>query len=281
MKKLIILAILLTIAICFLTYKIYFPKQDNKEDNTTTFVNDTEENDQNSDQKEDTSEFISTENDKDSRSDNIDTEGVFKMLDFDRRLILKVGQQDDYTCSIYCLAYARAILYNNSDVDPYDYWNDGAVWSAAEFTDLASTNPLDKVLKTAYEQLNKGRPVIIYTSGIYAATPTEKPQQRSADEHFVLLIGYKLSADPENLRPSDFYGADPAAGYKSTEENYIPWIILTDEAPELMLDEYALFAPVDENIHVNTCLAYADTVRWDADLSEAIHPDYVKNTESE
>ena len=56
-----------------------------------------------------------------------DSQQVYRMLDFDRRYVLSIGEQDDYTCSIYCLAYARAILDNNVNVNPYDYWDDGSV----------------------------------------------------------------------------------------------------------------------------------------------------------
>ena len=201
-------------------------------------------------------------------------DNVYKMLDFDRRLILKVGQQEEETCSIYCLAYARAILDSNYSVDPYRYWDDGAVWREAGFRDIASTDPLDKVLVKAYEELDKGRPAIIYTTGTYGVTLTEKPQERSAYEHFILLLGYRANADKDNLKPSDFYGADPASSYKGTEENYVPWIRLEDEAPSLMLNEYALFVPEDPDVHVMTTYAYPDTVRWESESKEIITPNY-------
>ena len=139
-------------------------------------------------------------------------------------------------------------------------------------------NPLDEVLKKAYDQIDSGRPAIIYTSGTYATTVTDKPQDRSASEHFVLLIGFKKNADRNDLKPSDFYGIDPANAYKSTERNYIPWVTLTDTAPAKMLEEYALFVAVDQSAHVKTCIAHADSVRWDTSLSFPINPDYVQES---
>ena len=203
---------------------------------------------------------------------------IYKMLDFDRRLILNIGEQGKENCSIFCLAYAKAILDGSFNVNPYDYWDDGAVWSAAGFHDIAGKDPLDEVLKKAYDQIDSGRPAIIYTSGTYATTVTDKPQDRSASEHFVLLIGFKKNADRNDLKPSDFYGIDPANSYKSTERNYIPWVTLTDTAPAKMLEEYALFVADDQSAHVKTCIAHADDVRWDTSLSFPINPDYVQES---
>ena len=58
-------------------------------------------------------------------TDFTQAEGVYKVLDFDRRLILKIGPQDESLCSIFCLAYARAILDNDYSSNPYDYYDVG------------------------------------------------------------------------------------------------------------------------------------------------------------
>ena len=196
---------------------------------------------------------------------------IYRMLDFDRRLILNVGQQDPEICSIFCLAYGRAILDGNNDADPYDYYDgDGAVWRWAEFEDIALSDPLDAVLKRAYDEISAGRPVIFLVSDTYAYTATENPASRSAWQHYVLLIGYRKDADYENLKPSDFYGVDPTAGYKSNDENYIPWIVLTDEAPMKSSGEYALYACRGNDKHLELCDAYADSIRWDDKGTEAV-----------
>lgn len=209
-----------------------------------------------------------------------DGEQLYVMLDFDRRLILEVGEQEKEMCSVYSLAYARAILDNNYNADPYDYWDgDGAVWRWADFEDLALDHPLSKVLQIAYDEISRGRPVIIYTSGTYAYTAVSEPVERSSYMHFVLLLGCRIDADYDHLKPSDFYGADAAAGYKLNKEGYVPWVILSDEGPEKVHGEYSLYGPSDPDIHVGTCIAHADTAGWDSDLSEAIYPDYVKEKE--
>ena len=196
------------------------------------------------------------------------------MLDFDRRLILNVGQQDPEICSIFCLAYGKAILDNDYQANPYDYYDgDGAVWRWAGFEDIALSDPLDTALQRAYDEINAGRPVIFFVSDTYAYTATDKPASRSAWQHYVLLIGYKKDADYKHLKPSDFYAVDPTAGYRSNDENYIPWVVLSDEAPETVSGEYALYAYRESDKHVDVCDAYADTARWDDEGSEAIYPE--------
>lgn len=239
----------------------------------------------NNDQKEETVEeenipVEEKEEPKDSnnaaetKTEEEDTRQVYRMLDFDRRLILNVGQQDPEICSIFCLAYGRAILDNDYQANPYDYYDgDGAVWRWAGFEDIALSDPLDTVLRRAYDEINAGRPCIFFVSDTYAFTATEKPASRSAWQHYVLLIGYRKDADYKYLKPSDFYAADPTAGYKSNDENYVPWIVLTDEAPETISGEYALYAYRDSDKHVNVCDAYADSVRWDDKGTDAVYPE--------
>jgi len=213
-------------------------------------------------------------NASETKTEEEDTRQVFRMLDFDRRLILNVGQQDPEICSIFCLAYGRAILDNDYQANPYDYYDgDGAVWRWAGFEDIALSDPLDTVLQRAYDEINAGRPVIFFVSDTYAYTATDKPVSRSAWQHYVLLIGYKKDADYKHLKPSDFYAVDPTAGYRSNDENYIPWVVLSDEAPEKVSGEYALYAYRESDKYVNVCDAYADSVRWDGKGTEAVYPE--------
>ena len=210
-------------------------------------------------------------------TDISEVEGAYKMLDFDRRLILKVGPQDESLCSIFCLAYARGILDNDYSCDPYDYYDgDGAVWYWAEFEDIAYSDPLLKVLQKAYKEIDNGRPTVFYVSGEYATTTGKEKPDRISGQHFVLIIGYRTGADYNNLKPSDFYIADPTGGY-CYQEGCIPWATLTDNSPELMQGEYALFTDSNQKRHVDTCIAKADTAIWNTDLSKPIYPDYIKD----
>ena len=291
MSKTILIALLLTVVVSFLVIKAVLVLDKNTDDTTAQLIQmaqqeaqqQTEEKPQETTQtsqpaqaQTETSPQTTQEPQTQTQSSEEDKETVYKMLDFDRRLILNVGEQGKENCSIFCLGYARAILDGSFNVNPYDYWDDGAVWRDAGFADIAGTDSLDTVLKKAYDQIDSGRPVIIYTKGTYGTTVTDKPQQRSASEHFILLIGFKADADYNNLRASDFYAVDPANAYKSTAENYIPWIEMADEAPAIMVNEYALFTPSDQSSRVKTCLAHADSVRWDTSLSYPINPDYVQ-----
>lgn len=232
-------------------------------------------------EKENTLSVISGEEKKEETAQDGRNDGpqIYRMLDFDRRLILNVGEQDDNVCSIFCLAYARAILDEDYNADPYDYWDEGAVWRWADYEDIAGADPLKKVLQSAYDRIGEGVPVLFYVDGTYAYTVSETPQPRTSNEHFVLIIGYKKDADYADLKPSDFYAADPSAGYKGNTDAYMPWCTLTDESPLKVSGEYALYAPVDPYEHVEVCEAYADTSRWDADRSDPIYPEYVGNEE--
>ena len=201
---------------------------------------------------------------------------LYRMLDFDRRLILQVGQQDEYLCSIFCLAYARGIL-DGKAADPYAYYDgDGAVWRWADFEDIALSDPLEKVLQKAYDEIDAGRPVILFTSGTYAHISDHEEYTRTTGDHYVLLIGHRMDADYQKLKASDFYAADPTRGYSDKEETFVPWVVLTDEAPALVHNEYALYASTDQNVHVPTCVAYADTCTWNSDMKTEIVPDYQK-----
>ena len=267
MKKL-LNKLFICLALPIVLVKAPFLHEQNKE-KPSTEKDSTSLSDKNETINEDKKEDAAADQDETPKEE--DLEGVYRMLDFDRRLILKVGVQDDYMCSVFSLAYARAILDSDYEADPYDYWEDEAVWRLADFDDIAFSDPLLTVLQRAYDEIDEGRPTLFYTSGQYARSVIDPDQTRTSQEHFVLIIGYRADADYKDLKPSDFYCADASAGYGD-----VPWVILTDEAPETMSGEYALYASNDKTKHVKTCLAYADTARWDADESAVIYPNYYK-----
>ena len=275
MKKILILLLICIILMVILVKGIFSVYRNEKKTVEKDENSEIKEEPQKEDNKEETVIVVGAPEDNTEDVDYSELEGVFKMLDFDRRLVLSVGEQDESVCSIFTLAYARAILDSNYSADPYAYFDgDGAVWRLADYGDIASSDPLLKVLQRAYDEINEGRPTIFYVSGDYAYTTGTVPVVRTSGEHFVLIIGYKANADYNNLKPSDFYAADPSGGYRNNSDAHMPWVVLTDDAPELMLGEYALFAETDQSKHVSTCLAYPDQTMWDTDLSKEIHPVY-------
>ncbi|MBQ6218085.1 MAG: C39 family peptidase [Erysipelotrichaceae bacterium] len=231
------------------------------------------------DAKEEKSDQVKEEP-KDNNKETIrkeDDEDFYRMLDFDRRYILNIGVQEDDLCSLFDLAYARAILDEKFDIDPYEYFDgEGADWRKAGFEDIALSDPLSVVLQRAYDQISAGKPVLFYVTDIYGHSAQNEESLRNAYAgHYVLLIGYEENADYEDLEPSDFYAADPSAGYCCEIDSYMPWIVLTDKAPAKTSGEYALYAPVSDK-GIKTCLAYADECNWDADQSKAILPKYIE-----
>ena len=270
MKKILVLLFAFLLLSSALICRFIFAAQRKKEEKIVEVkVEKKEEN------KEETIITEETKEEEIRSEETVNEEGLYKMLDFDRRLILRVGIQDDWVCSIFNLAYARAILDNDYRSDPYDYYDgDGAVWRWAGFEDIALSDPLDKVLQKAYDEIDAGRPTIFYVDGTYAYTTSDDPQPRNSEEHFVLILGYKLSADRNHLKPSDFYGADPSGGYCCGEDSYMPWVTLTDDSPLKVNGEYALYGCSDPKEHVDTCIAYVDTCMWNCDQVNEIMPKY-------
>ena len=117
------------------------------------------------DAKEEKSDQVKEEP-KDNNKETIrkeDDEDFYRMLDFDRRYILNIGVQEDDLCSLFDLAYARAILDEKFDIDPYEYFDgEGADWRKAGFEDIALSDPLSVVLQRAYDQISAGIPVIVH-----------------------------------------------------------------------------------------------------------------------
>ena len=221
---------------------------------------------------------------KNDEDKNAETENILLRISvtysFNNQLIAHGSPKKGNTC-IYCLAYAQAILYNRNNIDPYSYYDgEGAVWRWADYKDIALDNPLPVVLQSAYDEISKGIPVLFYVGDSYAKTAGHEEIIREASEHYVLLIGYRLNADYNNLKASDFYAADPASGYKINQDAYTPWVILTDSAPKTINGEYALFTSDDPDLHVPVVKAYIDTSRWDDSVSDPIPALYYQSNPS-
>ena len=110
-------------------------------------------------------------------------------------------------------------------------WSNGAVWSAGGYTGYSGD--LSACLHTIYNELSAGRPVIVHlknttVSGVNKHanrtstyeyhlsgsgwTQVNYPHIATSDTygHWVCVVGISPTADPDNLKESDFYALDPA-----------------------------------------------------------------------
>ena len=116
--------------------------------------------------------------------------------------INKCGHQPLFSpyCQAFSWAYCRIIL-DNTDYTYRDYWVDGVGGVAptvAGYNDYKKFSSQSEMLKTVYDNINIGRPVVIQVQG----TP--------GNVHFVVAIGYRRGANRENLTPRDILILDPA-----------------------------------------------------------------------
>lgn len=107
----------------------------------------------------------------------------------------------------------------------------GAVWSAAGY--YAYSGSLSNCLSRLYEELQAGRPVIVHLKNTAVSGVSKHTNRVTSYEyhlsgsgwkevnyphiatsstygHWVCVVGISPTADPENLRESDFYALDPA-----------------------------------------------------------------------
>ena len=141
------------------------------------------------------------------------------LLSFDSQQIVSIGNQTSGRCSWYALRYARTIL-DGKPCSGSGMWSNGAVWSAAGY--YAYSGSLSGCLSRLYEELQAGRPVIVHlkntaVSGVSKHTNKDYFNRRDSSiatsstyGHWVCVVGISPTADPENLRESDFYALDPA-----------------------------------------------------------------------
>ncbi len=156
--------------------------------------------------------------------------GGISLLSFDKSQIVSIGNQAAGKCSWYALRYARTIL-DGKTCSGSGMWSNGAVWSAASYSDYFGD--LSSCLTKLYEELSAGRPVIVHLKNT-TVSGAAKHQNRvttyeyhltrngwneviyphistsSTYGHWVCVVGIRPSADPKNLKESDFYALDPA-----------------------------------------------------------------------
>ena len=140
-----------------------------------------------------------------------DVNGI-TLLSFDSQQIVSIGNQTSGRCSWYALRYARTIL-------------DGKPCSGS--------GTLSGCLSRLYEELQAGRPVIVHLKNTAVSGVSKHTNRVTSYEyhlsgsgwkevnyphiatsstygHWVCVVGISPTADPENLRESDFYALDPA-----------------------------------------------------------------------
>ncbi|EEU98072.1 hypothetical protein FAEPRAA2165_00296 [Faecalibacterium duncaniae] len=158
-----------------------------------------------------------------------DVNGIM-LLSFDSQQIVSIGNQTSGRCSWYALRYARTIL-DGKPCSGSGMWSNGAVWSAAGY--YAYSGSLSGCLSRLYEELQAGRPVIVHLKNTAVSGVSKHTNRVTSYEyhlsgsgwkevnyphiatsstygHWVCVVGISPTADPENLRESDFYALDPA-----------------------------------------------------------------------
>ena len=126
--------------------------------------------------------------------------------------------------------YARTIL-DGKPCSGSGMWSNGAVWSAAGYYTYSGS--LSDCLSRLYEELQAGRPVIVHLKNTAVSGVSKHTNRVTSYEyhlsgsgwkevnyphiatsstygHWVCVVGISPTADPENLRESDFYALDPA-----------------------------------------------------------------------
>lgn len=141
-------------------------------------------------------------------ADIAEAEKADKLLEYDRKLIKKIGTQQKtghtICCPSFSCAYADAVL--DGTVHDHSYytcscctWTD---WGGgnSSFRSLGSD---EELLREAYGQIAKGKPTVIHVVG-------------GTGEHWIALIGYQNVKDPDHLTLKNFIALDPWDGAQIT-----------------------------------------------------------------
>ena len=143
-------------------------------------------------------------------ADAITGNGAFTLV-YNIDLIKAIGRQKPLMCSAYALAYCRAILdgvANNPDI----YWKNGvgAMWNWGNYKKIFTTTTRQDTLRRAYDEITAGKPVILHVNGNGSRLYYASDGRYTDGHHYIALMAYKTTADPNHLTESDFYGYDPA-----------------------------------------------------------------------
>ncbi|MBR5801030.1 MAG: Ig-like domain-containing protein [Lachnospiraceae bacterium] len=137
-------------------------------------------------------------------------------VNYTPELIAQVGPQGKDMCMAYTLAYCRTII-DGIVHKGREYWQDnvGGMYSWADYT-KTGTNDKQSFLKMIVNEINQGKPVGMWVTKHYRANQA----WNANGDHWVAVIGYRSTADINNLKTSDFYIIDPGnCGYDYLSDN--------------------------------------------------------------
>ena len=119
--------------------------------------------------------------------------------------IAKVGKQSkgSVSCSCFALAYCRTILdnkvhnwseYNQNGANQNNVW---AMWSWGKYCSATGKND-NEVYTLAYQNINAGKPFIVYVKG---GTNARKVN----GGHYVTIVGYQNVTSLNSLSANNFF----------------------------------------------------------------------------
>lgn len=146
-----------------------------------------------------------------------DAESGLITVNYNVNLIAAVGKQGTNMCMAYTLAYCRTILDGTVHAGS-EYWQNG-IGGMPSWAGYVHSGASEKqsFLRLIVEQINQGNPVGMYVKNRYRSN---QAWSTNGGDHWVAVIGYKASADINNLKTSDFYIIDPGeCGYDYLSDN--------------------------------------------------------------
>ena len=146
----------------------------------------------------------------DAGASGIELQSKGCMLKFDQALIDQVGlQHASGACLGYAAAYASTITSGEvrSWVDYDNNKGQGSFFgkNMTDEFDCRVINSESEVLRTLYDAVNEGHPVVLYVT------------TKSNSQHWVTVVGYENVDDPDNLTTDNFIVLDPDSARQSTE----------------------------------------------------------------
>lgn len=128
-----------------------------------------------------------------------------RTVNYNAEQIAAVGKQGSQMCMAYTLAYCRTILDGRVHAGS-EYWKNGT-GGMPSWAGYVHSGAGDKqsFLRMIVSQIDSGKPVGMYVTKRYRSNQA----WNAPGNHWVCVIGYRSSADLNNLKTSDFYIIDP------------------------------------------------------------------------